>query len=231
MYEKRFYGAEREGRFRRRCGPLAFLIIFMLFFGLCGNTGTGSARSEPKASVVVKVLDGDTVVLKEGFTVRYLGVDAPEMDHERGRHDCYALEAYERNRAMVLGRSVKLDYDGPSRDEHGRVLAYVTTADGLFVNAQLIREGLAYVFRGPEGFSKFDAFVALQRQAVRERRGLHGQCPVREETFYVGNGRSFIFHRPACAYGAQMRSRGRLEFATRWEAIERGFRPCRRCQP
>lgn len=185
----------------------------------------------PKTGVVVKVLDGDTVVLKEGFTVRYLGVDAPEMDHTSRRHDCYALQAYERNRAMVLGRSVRLSYDRHLRDDYGRLLAYVTTADGLFVNAQLIREGLAYVFRGSEGFSKFDEFVALQRQAVRERRGLHGQCAVREETFYLGNTRSFIFHRPACAYGAKVHLRHRLEFATRWQALEKGFRPCRRCQP
>lgn len=203
----------------------------ILFGEGAGILGFSNKATPPHRSVVVKVLDGDTVVLKEGFKVRYLGVDAPEMDHERGLHDCYAVEAYARNKAMVLKRTVTLSYDGLKWDDHGRLLAYVTTGDGICVNAQLIREGLAYVFRGPNGFSRFEEFVELQREAVLKRRGLYGHCPVQEETRYVGNGRSFIFHRPNCPYGAQVHSRHRLKFTSRWEALEKGFRPCRRCRP
>lgn len=188
-------------------------------------------KGVPKVATVIAVLDGDTVVLDGGLKVRYLGVDTPEMDHETGRHECYAREAYEQNKAWVLGRRVILAYDGPKRDEHGRLLAYVATPEGMCVNAELIRQGLAYVFRGPEGFSRFGEFIALQREAVLERRGMHGRCPVREEKSYLGNRESFIFHRPTCPYGAKTRSDRRIDFSSRWDALMEGFRPCRRCTP
>ncbi|MGQ9483579.1 MAG: thermonuclease family protein, partial [Desulfosoma sp.] len=224
---------KRPGAVLRAIAAMACLVTAMdshrVSFGEgAGILGFSKNATPPTAAVVVKVLDGDTVVLKGGFRVRYLGVDAPEMDHERGRHDCYAVEAFERNKAMVLGQVVTLSYEGHPWDDHGRLLAYVMTGDGTCVNAQLIREGLAYVFLGPEGFSRVDEFVKLQREAVLERRGLYGYCPVSEETRYVGNARTFIFHRPNCPYGVQVHARHRLEFSSRWEALERGFRPCRR---
>ncbi len=211
-----------------------FLLFFVAVLAPTAHAGLGKgSRHEdaPRVATVIAVLDGDTVVLDGGAKVRYLGVDTPEMDHETGRHECYAREAYEQNKAWVLGRRVILAYDGPKRDEHGRLLAYVATPEGMGVNAELIRQGLAYVFRGPEGFSRFGEFLALQREAVLERRGMHGRCPVREEKSYLGNRESFIFHRPTCPYGAKTRSDRRIDFSSRWDALMEGFRPCRRCTP
>lgn len=185
----------------------------------------------PKVATVVTVLDGDTVVLHDGSKVRYLGVDTPEMDHETGRHECYAQEAYERNKAWVLGRRVNLVYDVPKRDEHGRFLAYVLTPEGMCVNAELIRQGLAYVFRGSQEFSRFREFLDLQREAVLARRGMYGRCAVREEKDYIGNRQSFVFHRPACPFGAKTHPARRIVFSSRWEALMEGYRPCRRCAP
>lgn len=194
--------------------------------------GKGSRHEDARRiATVIAVLDGDTVVLDDGAKVRYLGVDAPEMDHETGRHECYAREAYERNTAWVLGRRVSLAYDDALRDEHGRLLAYVSTPEGMSVNAQLIREGLAYVFHGAEGFSRFREFAALQREAVLARRGMHGRCAVREERTYLGNPASFIFHRPDCPFGTKIRPDRRIVFSSRWDALMEGFRPCRRCRP
>ncbi len=187
--------------------------------------------SMPTTGVVVKVLDGDTVILQGGLAVRYLGIDTPEMDHETGRHDCFALEAYQRNRTLVLGRSVRLSYDVVKKDSHGRILAYVTTPDGVCVNAQLLRDGFAYVSRGPKGFSRFEEFLGFQRQAVLERRGLHGNCLVREESSYLGNSRSYIFHKSHCPYGTKTHPQSRISFSSRWEALLKGYRPCRQCQP
>ncbi|MEJ5348326.1 MAG: thermonuclease family protein [Desulfosoma sp.] len=187
--------------------------------------------SMPASGVVVKVLDGDTVILEGGLKVRYMGIDTPEMDHETGRHDCYAVEAHQRNQTLVLGRSVRLSYDVVKKDNHGRILAYVTTSDGVCVNGELLRGGFGYVSRGPEGFSRFEEFLGLQRQAVLERRGLHGNCLVREDSSYLGNTRSYIFHRLSCLYGTKTHPQSRISFSSRWEALLKGYRPCRQCQP
>ena len=218
----------------RRWGPLLCALLVLAALEAIAHAGLGKGSKDedaPKVGTVIAVLDGDTVLLENGSKVRYLGVDTPEMDHETGRHECYAREAYERNKAMVLGRRVVLAYEAPIRDEHGRLLAYVSSPEGISVNAELIREGLAYVFRGAEGFSRFPEFLALQRDAVVARRGMYGRCPVREENSYLGNRASFIFHRPTCPFGAKTHPNRRIVFSSRWDALMEGYRPCRRCSP
>lgn len=224
----------RTVRFIRTLCALVFAGFYVPLTVLTAHGGfVDGAKTDvtPNSGTVVQVVDGDTVMLQDGTKVRYLGVDAPEMDHENGRHDCYAAEASKRNAALVLKRTVRLVYDIRKRDDHGRLLAYVTTPEGICVNEELIREGLAYVSLGPEGFSRFEEFVELQRQAVLGRRGMHGHCRIREEPYYVGNIQSFIFHRPHCSFGGSMRSLRRVQFSSRWDALMKGYRPCRRCKP
>jgi hypothetical protein len=70
------------------------------------------------------------------YEVRYIGVD-------EGGNDA-SLEA---NRSLVEGKQVLLIQDETDRDEYGRLLRFVI-ADGVFVNAELLRRGA--VFLSPE---------------------------------------------------------------------------------
>ena len=67
------------------------------------------------SAVVVRVIDGDTVVLAGGERVRLIGVDAPEVG-EPG-----AEEATLFVRERVEGRTVWLEPDGNDRDRFGRL--------------------------------------------------------------------------------------------------------------
>jgi endonuclease YncB( thermonuclease family) len=94
-------------------------------------------------ATVVEVIDGDTIyvlIAGERQPVRYYGIDAPEQDEK-----CYQ-EATERNRELV-GTTVRLEADARDKDEHGRLLRYVFTDDGVSVDAALISEGLAKAWR------------------------------------------------------------------------------------
>ncbi|MEN3009797.1 MAG: thermonuclease family protein [Candidatus Bipolaricaulaceae bacterium] len=83
---------------------------------------------------VVRVIDGDTIVvrilaippelsrvllLESEVTVRYIGVDAPEVG-KPGFEEAKAL-----NRLLVDGRKVYLELDQTPFDKYGRLLAYV----------------------------------------------------------------------------------------------------------
>jgi endonuclease YncB( thermonuclease family) len=111
-------------------------------------TATPPAFTHPnpqslEQATVEKVIDGDTIdVLIDGEhqRVRYYGIDAPEKDEE-----CYQ-EATERNRELV-GTTVRLEPDARDKDEHGRLLRYVFTNEGLSVDAALVSEGLAEAWR------------------------------------------------------------------------------------
>lgn len=133
-------------------GVLALLLF--VFFSLVGSflsskylqTDLTRDREETVAPfvkptekyLVTKVIDGDTVELNTGERVRYLAVDAPELDQQFG------LASLEANRRLVLHKEVKLEYDNVIFDNYGRLLAYVWI-DNILVNEKLVEEGYVRV--------------------------------------------------------------------------------------
>ncbi|MDH5507622.1 MAG: thermonuclease family protein [Anaerolineae bacterium] len=99
------------------------------------------------SGIVARATDGDTIdVSIQGlvFTVRYLGIDTPETVNPIER---LGKEASARNRDLVSGKRVTLvsDPQDEDRDRYGRLLRFVLV-DDIFVNYQLVREGLAHLF-------------------------------------------------------------------------------------
>lgn len=129
--------------------------------------------SPPAAGLVLveRVIDGDTIVIEGGERVRYIGMDCPEMRGWNGRPEPYAQTATKRNRQLVDGKKVRLTKDVSERDRFGRLLRYVYV-DNLFVNAQLVRDGLAYAFPLHPDTSKAAEFERLEAEARRLRRGI-----------------------------------------------------------
>ncbi|MBI3811162.1 MAG: thermonuclease family protein [Nitrospirae bacterium] len=129
-----------------------------------------------KPVAVKRVIDGDTIELVNGETVRYLGIDAPEMRRKvNGRWvesvEPFAPEAYELNRRLVEGQRVRLELDREVRDRYHRLLAYVFVNDRL-VNAELISSGYVVVRLHPPNLRYADLFMKLQTEALARHRGL-----------------------------------------------------------
>lgn len=84
----------------------------------------------------------------------------------------FAKKAKDFMRRAVEGRSVRLEYDWQRVDKYGRTLAYVyREEDGLFLNAEIIREGLGFPytyfpFRYASEFRQYGA------EARQNKRGL-----------------------------------------------------------
>lgn len=133
-----------------------------------------AAPCGPNQAVVSRVIDGDTVELEGGETVRYLLVDTPEV---RGKSAaCYGAEARDFNATLVKERKVELGYDEECRDRFGRLLAYVF-ASGRELNSLLVERGYACVLHiPPNGTGRAKEFRALEQQAKEAGRGLWGQC-------------------------------------------------------
>ncbi len=216
-------------RFYTNIFPQLFAKVVIGFLLCCLVTSVAS--SEPSSGTVVSVFDGDTILLNSGEKVRYLGIDAPEVSHRSSPADCFGYEAKAFNERLVLNKRVSLRYDRVKTDAHGRLLAYVLLPDGRCINTEMLMHGCAMVFRSSNGFDRFEEFLSYQRQAMRNRRGLWGQCAVNPSEHYVGNRRSYVFHRPDCIYGQQTGPGNRIKFDSRTKALEAGFSPCRRCKP
>ena len=131
-------------------------------------------RSDP---VLVKtVIDGDTIDVSNVGRVRLLGIDAPEIGRGFDTSAPFAREARERLTNIVLNRWIRLESEGPALDTYSRRLAYVVTEDGQFVNATLVREGLARVSaRLP--LIRLPELQRAEAEAQASRRGMWGSAP------------------------------------------------------
>jgi micrococcal nuclease len=206
-----------------------FLVVVVVGLLLIPDCSWG--RTLPESGEVAFVCDGDTVILKSGEKVRYLGIDAPEIAHDKGTADCFGEEARKLNSDLVLHQRVSLQYDHEKTDRHGRLLAYVLLPNGKCANAELLRAGGAFVFRSNQDFRRLQEFLLLQKEAIRQHQGMWRACAVKPEPTYTGNRASFVFHRPECALGKKTGHRQRITFGDRWTGLEQGYRPCRYCKP
>jgi micrococcal nuclease len=119
---------------------MQFLRI-LLAAGIAVSQTAGPSSRSPLV-LVKAVTSGDAIDVADVGRVRLLGIDAPK----RGRGASaapHANDARDRLAALVLHRWVRLDFDGARASARGP--AYVLLADGTFVNAVLVREGLARV--------------------------------------------------------------------------------------
>jgi micrococcal nuclease len=185
----------RRGRRRRavRRGPPRFVREVMLVFVLVGVTAAYGSRylgwggggaaggaegveaGDELEARVERVVDGDTIIVRVGGRrerLRYIGMDTPETKHPRKEVQPFGPEADAANRRLVGGQTVRLVFDAQARDKYGRLLAYVYLDDGTFVNAELVRLGLARVMTIPPNVRHAEEFVRLQRQARAAGRGM-----------------------------------------------------------
>jgi micrococcal nuclease len=158
---------------------LLLLAVLAAAAALGGNAVLGAAGDggATASAVVERVVDGDTIVLRGGERVRYIGVDTPESVKPGTPVQCFAKAASHANERLVAGERVRLAYDAEPRDRYGRTLAYVhRERDGLFVNAELVRRGYAVPLTIPPNVAHAGEFRRLARTARRDGRGLWSRC-------------------------------------------------------
>lgn len=207
-------------------------LTLSLLLVLLASGGTSSVADADSLRVKVHwVDDGDTIVVAGDERVRYLGINTPEVDHKDEPGEPFGDEAKAFNKNLVQGRWINLELAEQQRDPYGRLLAYVFLADGTFVNGELVRQGYAHLLRKQPKLRYWQRLLALQRQALKEKKGMWSLPVVKPEKFYIGNKRSWIFHRPHCQFGRKTAAGNRLRFRDRYEALYHGFSPGRRCKP
>jgi micrococcal nuclease len=161
----------------RRIALLAVVAAALALGGGSLLQGGGDGGATPSTARVAQVVDGDTIVLAGGERVRYIGVDTPESVKPGTPVQCYAKAAARENARLVAGQRVRLRFDAERRDRYGRTLAYVyRAADGLFVNAELVRRGFATTLTIPPNVAHASEFRRLARGARVAGRGLWSAC-------------------------------------------------------
>jgi endonuclease YncB( thermonuclease family) len=140
----------------------ALLVWTLALFQL--SPASRIVRSEPL--LVRAVVDGNTIDVATFGHVRLLGIDAPSVGHGSRTAAPFGKEARDRLAAIVASRWIRLEHEAGV----GRA-AYVMTEDGVFVNALMVREGLARV-SGRTSLARFDELKKAESDAQLSRRGM-----------------------------------------------------------
>ena len=171
----------------RRFATISVLAVVVALLGTgCTNRSTagddaGVGSAGAGAAEVVRVVDGDTIVVRLGGTeerVRLLGIDTPESVDPRSPVECFGKEAAAHTGSLLPpGTPVRLVRDVEARDRYDRLLAYVYRIDdGTFVNLRLVEDGYAAVLTYPPNVAHADEFVAAAGEARESGRGLWSAC-------------------------------------------------------
>ena len=127
---------------------------------------------------VLRVVDGDTLLLTNKARVRLLGVDTPETVKPDAPGEAWGPEASAFSKAAVEGKPVRLEFDKERKDRYDRFLAYVfyqdpSTGGEKMLNEELIRHGLgdaALQYNYSEAMKR--RFRKARDEAQRAGRGI-----------------------------------------------------------
>jgi micrococcal nuclease len=183
-----------------------------------------------KEYVVRKVIDGNTIQLDTGEIVKYIGIETPELNLKEGGSEFFAKQASRYNQKLVFMKKVRLEFDKEREDNDGRMLAYVFVKK-MFVNAELIKLGYARTHIIPPNDKYKDIFLDYEKKAKQSEKGLWQETKKDTETSYIGNKRSYTFHRPSCENVDKIPEKSKIIFRSRADAIKIGFIPDKMCKP
>jgi micrococcal nuclease len=127
---------------------------------------SGNYYKEPtneNAVIVSSVLDGDTIKLSNGQTVRLIGLNAAESGQS-----C-SSEATDKLKEFILGKEVILEQDVDDKDQYGRLLRYIYV-DNKFVNLEMVRLGLAHKYEYGSNMKYSSKFEQAEVEA-KENKG------------------------------------------------------------
>lgn len=127
---------------------------------------------------VIDIIDGDTVVIEPAINgareIRLVGIQAPKIPLGRSGFKAwpYGETAKSTLATLVLDRDVTLYFGGRRMDRHGRLLAHLKRDDGLWVQGDMLKRGMARVYSFPDNRSVVGQMLAAEESARGVGRGI-----------------------------------------------------------
>ncbi|MBN1809161.1 MAG: thermonuclease family protein [Planctomycetes bacterium] len=205
-------------------------------------TGVGYHAAHPSVSLdsktgamprrfrttVVRVIDGDTVVLQNGLHLRYRNVNSPEIIEVREKTEDYALEAMELNRSLVENRAVVVETGREGMDRYGRLIGSILLEDGQRVEEVIVSEGLAKVVPYDPEDPLLPAMRKKEAAACAAQKGIWA-VPEAKNPPFVAGAESKTYHLVTCPHAARIAEENRVYYPTEEAAAATGRTPCRHC--
>ncbi len=187
---------------------------------------------EPEYATITRVIDGDTLEIDTGERVRLVCIDAPERG-EKG----YS-EAKEFLEDLVLNKEVKLQRDITDKDKYDRLLRYIYTKEGTFVDELMVLEGHAQAYVYEPDTRLCPQIIEAENIAKKKDKGIWPYktgdpcldlgCP--KGTIYVGSINSDKYHDCDCRHAKNIAEKNLNCFISRDDAKRQDYVGCKKCR-
>ena len=123
---------------------------------------------------VSKVVDGDTLRLKDGRLVRFIGINTPELARKGKPAEPLAKKARLMLESFIEKSShrVGLRFGVERKDRYGRTLAHVYLANGVSVEAQMLLTGMAAQIVVPPNLWNRECYRDAEQSARQTGKGV-----------------------------------------------------------
>jgi endonuclease YncB( thermonuclease family) len=188
---------------------------------------------------VVHIADGDTLTIltnaNQQVKIRLAGIDTPEKAQPFGNKAKQVLAA------LTFQKQASIEVE--TKDKYGRTVGRVIV-NGIDINAELVRQGIAWVYRK---YTNDQMLYALEAEAKQAKRGLwateypiepwlwrKGRRTVEHDTsivkgMIIGNKNSHIYHLPNCQSYYAVSEKNRVLFTNEELAKANGYRKAGNC--
>lgn len=149
----------------------AFFVALIYVFGVLAFVpGSAYANCETQqyddTATVLRVVDGDTLLLTDRRKVRLIGINTPELAHYPKKQEPLALNAKQLVESLLfLNKKIHLKYGRQQKDRYGRILAHIFLNDGRNLNAILLKKGLASAIVVPPNLKFNECYFRLEQVA------------------------------------------------------------------
>ena len=162
------HGASSPKRRRGAFVTLALALALAADLSLAAPRAAGGP-----AARVVEAIDGDTLRLDDGRTVRLAAIQAPKPPTSpNAALEGLATRARETLARLVVDQAVTLETGRQPTDRYGRTVGLVRDATGRLLQSELLRRGLARVGDGVDQRAALAELYAAEAEARDTRRGV-----------------------------------------------------------
>ena len=159
-----------------------FILVFILAFnGPLYAYDSAQIKQQLKAekgaefsSRVIKIIDGDTLLLENNITVRLVGLQAPKIALTRKNFKEWPLgyQSKDALSTLALNKTVHLYYGGRKMDRYGRTLAHLFLDDGTWLQGEILKQGMARVYSFADNRSVVMQMLTAEQEALKNKKGI-----------------------------------------------------------
>ena len=221
----------RRWKFLKNFKILSAVLAGGLWLSLAPFSNVSGSENR-QAALVDQAITGDTVRLEGGKELRYISLESysPESKLDLSRE--YGIQAQTFNQSLVGGKKVWIEWGPKIRDKHNRLLGYVFTEDGKFVNEEIVKAGLAKVRVLVPNTRYADELRKTEWAARRGKKGIWEKEPDDPHALkqVIGEKNTKIYYYPYSTELERIPEAQLVYFSSRVDARAAGYKPCFSCR-